>query len=66
MRPACLPACFCSLAACPPRTQLTCAVYQKCLRLGASVRQRMPSGRVVNLMSADVTKICDFMYPQVP
>ena len=25
----------------------------------------MPSGRVVNLMSADVSKICDFLYPQV-
>lgn len=31
----------------------------------AGARASMPSGRVVNLMSADVAKICDFLYPQV-
>ncbi|GLC77558.1 hypothetical protein PLESTF_001955200, partial [Pleodorina starrii] len=47
------------------RSQLTAAVYRKCLRLSAGARASMPSGRVVNLMSADVAKICDFLYPQL-
>ncbi len=38
------------------RSQLTAAVYRKCLRLSAAARAGMPSGRVVNLMSADVAK----------
>ncbi|EFJ44543.1 ABC transporter, partial [Volvox carteri f. nagariensis] len=47
------------------RSQLTAAVYRKCLRLSAGARASLPSGRVVNLMSADVAKICDFLYPQL-
>ncbi|GIL81581.1 hypothetical protein Vretimale_729 [Volvox reticuliferus] len=47
------------------RSQLTAAVYRKCLRLSASARASLSSGRVVNLMSADVAKICDFLYPQL-
>ncbi|GLI60927.1 hypothetical protein VaNZ11_003158 [Volvox africanus] len=47
------------------RSQLTTAVYRKCLRLSAGARASLPSGRVVNLMSADVAKICDFLYPQL-
>jgi ABC-type multidrug transport system fused ATPase/permease subunit len=40
-------------------------VYAKCLRLSVSARQRLPSGRITNLMTTDVAKICDFLYPQL-
>ena len=45
------------------RAELTAAIYRKALRLSTRSRQATETGRVVNLMSADVNQLQSFFYP---
>jgi ABC-type multidrug transport system fused ATPase/permease subunit len=45
------------------RAEVTAAIYRKALRLSAAAKQAAETGRVVNLMSADVNQIQSFFYP---
>jgi len=47
------------------RAELTAAVYQKAMRLSARSKQQTETGRVVNIMSADVNNIIQFFYPMM-
>lgn len=47
------------------RAELTTAVYQKAMRLSARAKQQTETGRVVNIMSADVNNIIQFFYPMM-
>lgn len=45
------------------RAELTAAIYRKALRMSTRSRQATETGRVVNLMSADVNQLQSFLYP---
>jgi len=45
------------------RAELTASIYRKALRLSTRSKQATETGRVVNLMSADVNQLQSFFYP---
>jgi ABC-type multidrug transport system fused ATPase/permease subunit len=45
------------------RAELTAAIYRKALRLSTRAKQMTETGRIVNLMSADVNQLQSFFYP---
>lgn len=45
------------------RAELTAAIYRKAMRMSIRSRQATETGRVVNLMSADVNQLQSFLYP---
>lgn len=45
------------------RAELTAAIYRKAMRMSVRSRQATETGRVVNLMSADVNQLQSFLYP---
>lgn len=45
------------------RAELTAAIYRKALRLSTKAKQDAETGRIVNLMSADVNQLQMFFYP---
>ncbi|KAL6776048.1 hypothetical protein ACKKBG_A19595 [Auxenochlorella protothecoides x Auxenochlorella symbiontica] len=47
------------------RAELNAAIYAKALRLSNRARQQSDTGRIVNLMSADVNQLQMFFYPYV-
>ena len=45
------------------RSELTASIYRKALRMSTRSRQATETGRIVNLMSADVNQLQSFFYP---
>ena len=45
------------------RAELNASIYRKALRLSTRSRQATETGRIVNLMSADVNQLQSFFYP---
>ncbi|KAL4457987.1 hypothetical protein ABPG75_012852 [Micractinium tetrahymenae] len=45
------------------RSELTASIYRKALRLSTRAKQQAETGRIVNLMSADVSQLMTFFYP---
>jgi ATP-binding cassette, subfamily C (CFTR/MRP), member 1 len=45
------------------RAELTASIYRKALSLSTRARQQVETGRIVNLMSADVSQLQMFFYP---
>lgn len=45
------------------RGEMTASIYRKALRLSTKAKQEAETGRIVNLMSADVNQVMSFFYP---